>query len=368
MNKKLLSVVGIVAVMLAVTILPAAGCAPAQQAPPAAPAAPEGKVWKWYPSSWLSSGIDWDKLVLISDYITRASGGRIECSPTTPGAICPVDEQLDAVASGATDAMMPFPDYFSGKIPLMGVVADALYLVDDTWELYQYLEKQNDGRILKLWSEEIHKYGNAELIAPSYYPLQMMAVSKVPLYGIDDIPGTKFRCGDVPVADPLGKLGASVVWFPGTEIYTNLASGVVDAVTFCSSYDSIAMGFQEVTKYWIRKPIFGPVLADMFVVNGDVWRELPDDLKAVVESAIQAGNAYSEYNSIAEIAEGWVEAEQAGIEIIEWSDEDVLSWKKAVASFFPEYAKDAASTEAVEILKDFIKQWKPDLAKLLELT
>jgi len=110
------------------------------------------------------------------------------------------------------------------------------------------------------------------------------------------------------------------------------------------------------------------VLADMFVVNGDVWKELGPDLQAVVESAIQAGNAYCEYNSFAEIAEGWVEAEEAGIEIIEWSDEDVLEWKKAVASFFPEYAKDAASTEAVEILKTFIIEWKPDLAKLLELT
>jgi len=380
MNRKLLSVVGIVAVMLVVMILPMAGCAPEaapppeeeEQAPPpeeeeAPPAAPEGKVWKWYPSTWLPSGTEWDRLGVLCDYITRASGGRIECTPTAPGAICPVDEQLDAVASGATPAMMPYPDYFSGKIPMMVMQANALYLLDDSWEMYQYLEKQDDGRMLELVREELHNFGNVEFIAPCYYPLRMIAVSRVPLYGIDDIPGTKFRCGDVPVANALGKLGAPVVWAPGPEIYTMLASGVVDAVTFCSPYDSIAMGFHEVTKYWLKRPIAGPVLAELFVVNGDVWKEIGPDLQAVVESAIQASNAYCEYHSFIEIAQGWNEAEAAGIEIIEWSDEDVLKWKKTVASFFPDYCKDDASTEAVEILKDFIKEWKPALAKEIGL-
>ncbi|GAJ06379.1 unnamed protein product, partial [marine sediment metagenome] len=60
-------------------------------------------------------------------------------------------------------------------------------------------------------------------------------------------------------------------------------------------------------------------------------------------------------------------AREYGIEIVEWSEEDVLEWKKTVASFLPEYATDESSTEAVEILKEFIVEWKPGLAELMGL-
>jgi len=98
-----------------------------------------------------------------------------------------------------------------------------------------------------------------------------------------------------------------------------------------------------------------------------VWKELGPDLQAVVEAAVAAGNAYAEYASYIDIQQGWIAAEDYGIEIVEWPEEDVLEWKKTVASFLPEYAKDEASTEAVELLKEFIIEWKPALAELIGL-
>jgi hydrogenase maturation factor HypF (carbamoyltransferase family) len=79
-----------------------------------------------------------------------------------------------------------------------------------------------------------------------------------------------------------------------------------------------------------------------------------------------AGNAYAEYEGAAANSEAWAKAEdEYGVTIMDWSEEDVLEWKKTVASFLPEYAKDEASTEAVQVLKDYIKEWKPELAKQL---
>lgn len=367
MKRTVLGALGIVVLILAVMISPLVGCAPEVAPPEEVPPVVPEKVWKWYPSTWLPAGVEWDRLGYISDYITRASGGRIIVTPTAPGAICPVEEQLDFVARGATDAMMPYPDYYSGKLPLYVLVANACYLLDTTWEMYQYTEHQRGGRMLELMREETAKYGDIHVVGPCYLPVYVIAASKVPLYGIDDIPGTKFRCGDVPIANALGALGAAVTWFPGTEIYTNLATGVVDAITYSHPGDYIALGFHEVSNYWIRSPIMGPILADYFIVNGKVWKELPDDLKAVVEAAVAAGNAYAEYASYIDIEKGWIAASEYGIEIVDWSEEDVLEWKKMVAAFFPEYCKDSASTEAVDILKEFIVEWKPDLAKLIGL-
>jgi len=363
--KKLLILIGSLCLALMLALPLVGACAPTPTPAPT-PAAPE-KVWYWHPSTWLPSGVEWDRLGYISDYITKASGGRIVCEPSAPGAICPVEEQLDMVGTGATDAMMPYPDYYSGKIPLCVLAANASYLLDTTWEFYQYIEHQRGGRMLELIKEEYANYGDIHVVGPCYLPVYVIVASNVPLNGIADIPGTKFRCGDVPIANALGELGAAVVWFPGTEIYTALATGVVDAMTYSHPGDYIAMGFHEVSKYWVKSPIMGPILADYFIVNGKVWRELPDDLKAVVEAAVAAGNAYAEYESYVDIEEGWIAAREYGIEIVEWSEEDVLQWKKTVASFLPEYAKDEASTEAVEILKEFIVEWKPALAELMGL-
>jgi len=364
MKRTALCVLGMLALLLAVMTLPLGGCAPEAAAPPEEEA-PPGKVWHWYPATWGGAGLVWDQLSYISDVITEASGGRIICEPTAPGALCPLKEQVDFVASGATDAMMPYPDHYSGRVPMSVLTANASYLLDTTEEMRHFLEGQNNGRVLQMTKEEFTKQGNVVVVGACYYPLEMILLSKVPIDGIDDVSGIKFRCGDVPVANAMGKLGAAVVWSEPSEIYTMLASGAIDAVTYGSTSESLDMGFEEVTEYWLKRPVAGPVLTDLFIVNGDVWQELPDELKAVVKAAVAAGNAHMEYHAWVDIQKGWIEAEEAGIEIVEWSDEDVLKWKKAVASFLPEYAKDDASTEAVEILKDFIKEWKPALAKEL---
>ncbi|MDD4364810.1 MAG: TRAP transporter substrate-binding protein DctP [Synergistales bacterium] len=329
----------------------------------AAVADTKGKTWQWYPSTWQPSGVVWDRLVYISDFITRASGGRIKVTPTAPGMVCAVPEQLDAVATGATPAMVIYTDYYSGKMPLLSLTTNPLFLLNNTWELRQYIEKQNDGRILSLLQEELAKYGDVHVVGPTYYVLQMVMNSKAPIDGIDKIKGMKFRSGDVPVANALGALGASVTWSPGEEIYTNLSTGVIDACTYCGPADSIAMGFHEVAKYWLRTPLMGPVNVDYFVVNSKVWNELPDDLKAVVEAAVAAGNAFAEFQGFADNSRAWAKAEELGVTIVDWSEEDILKWEATVASFLPDYGKDAASKEAVEVLKSYLREFRPDLAK-----
>ena len=334
--------------------------------PMGAVAAEKQKVWQWYPSCWQPSGVVWDRLVYISDYITRASGGRIKVTPTAPGMTVPVQEQLDAVANGITEAMVIYTDYYSGKMPLLSMTLNPLFLMNNTWELDQYIRHQNGGRIMQLLQEQLSEYGDIHVVGPTYYVLEMIINSKKPINGIKDIRGMKFRSGDVPVANALGALGASVTWSPGEEIYTNLSAGVIDACTYCGPADSIAMGFHEVAPYWVRTPVMGPANVDFFVVSGKVWRELPDDLKAIVEAAVEAGNAFAEYQGSSENSQAWAKAQnEYGVTVIDWSEEDVLQWGETVASFLPEYAKDDPSTEAVEVLKDFIKEWKPELAKKL---
>jgi len=321
---------------------------------------------RWYPSTWLPAGVTWDDLVYIADYITEASGGRIIVEPTAPGAIVPVLEQLAAVAAGVTPAMLIYPGYFSGILPIMEPIATGGSLLLEPWDVYQFFERQRGGRMRELVEQELARFGDVVLVEPIYRIFDVIMVSRVPVRGIEDLDGLKLRSGDVPIKKTMAALGAAVTWFPGGEIYAKLAAGVVDAVTFAHVSDSIAMGFHEVSTYWVKQPFF-PSGTELFIVNGAVWRALPDDLQAIVRSAVKAANIRGLLASKVLIEAGWAKAKELGVEVIEWSHEDYLEWMTVAAGMLDDYAVDPASTEAIEILKEFLIEWEPELARAVGL-
>jgi TRAP-type mannitol/chloroaromatic compound transport system substrate-binding protein len=114
----------------------------------------------------------------------------------------------------------------------------------------------------------------------------------------------------------------------------------------------VAMGFHEVTKYWVKHPtVVGPA-ADALIVNMDVWNALPDDLKAIVEAAVQMGSARNAFEAELAIAKAWNFVKKEGIEIIEWSEEDARKLAGTAREVIPEkYMKDPAFAEISKIVE-----------------
>lgn len=342
------------ALVLAISLV-ASACAPAE----GVVKREAFKVQTWEPSTWLPSGIIWDDLVYIADYITQGSDGRIVVTPSAPGAVCPVEEQLDAVATGATAAMHVWPGYFSGKIPITFAHGDCVAAPPTVADMRQLYEFYEGGRINELFQEEYAKYG-VTLVGNQYWVIDNIITSNVPIYGVDELKGVGFRSSEM-VAEALALLGAGTVWTPGGEIYTNLATGVVDACTYSNAYDAWSMSFHEVTKYWVKKPIVSGPGCDAFLVNPDVWNALPDDLKAIVKSAIDAGTMRSILTAEVMIDEAWKWAADYGIEIIEWPDEDCAVYYEALRSLLDKYREDPACAEMFDILDRYMVEkgyWK----------
>jgi hypothetical protein len=67
---------------------------------------------------------------------------------------------------------------------------------------------------------------------------------KTPVTTLDDIKGKKIRGGG-PNGEVLKNLGASVVTIPSAEIYTALATGVVDGVQYGSMGSNYPYGFHD---------------------------------------------------------------------------------------------------------------------------
>ncbi|MFC1913201.1 TRAP transporter substrate-binding protein DctP [Chloroflexota bacterium] len=301
------------------------------------------KVYRWEPAVWINAGTPWDYLVYFSEYVNEMSDGRIVSTPSAVGAVAPAEELMEAVSDGTTQCMLPTPSYYAGKFPMAAVYNTSIGLPSalDMMMAYEVFE---DGRAFELYKNAAESLYNVEVVHERIGPVEAIISSNVPIYTLADLEGMKFRCGDDHFAGPFNALGASTVWAPGSEIYTMLATGVVDAFTYGSAYDHYGMSFHEVTDYWHKSSIMA-ANNEQLVINTDVWAEMGDDLKEMTLAASYAANMRTISEGYPILNETWATVEDYGIEVITWSAEDVSAWVAAQMEWLTQYEDDADVAE-----------------------
>ncbi|MFC1914949.1 TRAP transporter substrate-binding protein DctP [Chloroflexota bacterium] len=309
------------------------------------------KVYRWEPAVWINAGSPYDYLVYMSEYLNDVSDGRIVSTPSSVGAVCPAEELMEAVSDGTTQAMLPTPSYYAGKFPMAAVYNTSIGL--PTWiDMFNAYEVWEGGRAFELYQEAAEELYNVAMVAERIGPVKAIISSNVAIRTLADLEGMKFRCGDDHFAGPFNALGASTVWAPGSEIYTMLATGVVDAFTYGSAYDHYGMSFHEVTDYWHRSSIMG-ANNEQFVVNRDIWNEMSDDLKALVLAASDAANLRQGTEGDFLIEGAWKSAIEYGVEVIEWSVADQQGWVAAQMEWISQYADDPRVAEFNQLINDY---------------
>lgn len=83
-------------------------------------------------------------------------------------------------------------------------------------------------------------------------------------------------------------LGMTVVILPGGEIVPALQRGVIDAGEFSEPSSDMAMGFQDMAKYYYLPGMHQPTGMMEVLINKSKWDPLPADLKAIIEYAAMA--------------------------------------------------------------------------------
>jgi TRAP-type C4-dicarboxylate transport system substrate-binding protein len=307
------------------------------------------KVYRWEPAVWINAGTPWDFLVYLSEYVNEASDGRIVSTPSAVGAVAPAEELMEAVSDGTTQAMLPTPSYYAGKFPMAAVYNTCIGIPSalDMQIVYEIFE---GGRASELYYNACETLYNVKVAGQRIGPVNAIMSLSTPISRIADLQGMKFRCGDDHFAAALNAHGASTVWAPGSEIYTMLATGVVDGFTYGSAYDHYGMSFHEVTDYWVRSPL-AAANNEQFVINIDIWNEMDDDLKAITEAAIATANWRTNGEAIPIFAETWNAVADYGVTIVDWPAEDSKSWNDAMTDWvIGEYGSDPDVAEFFEII------------------
>ncbi|MBR9865749.1 MAG: C4-dicarboxylate ABC transporter substrate-binding protein [Oceanospirillales bacterium] len=282
----------------------------------------------------------------LAKNIETMSDGRIKVQVLYSGEGVGTSGLLGAVKSGLVTMGAPFQSMHAGELPA-GVVEIGLPGgTDDPAELQSLFHDKG-------WDKVLTKaYGSQGLVwLEPYIQPPVYVLTKAPINSVEDFKGLKIRAPGA-YGKFLRNLGASPVSLSWSEIYTSLATGVIDGSIGSNMIDHRDGNHVEVAKYMYKLPLAGAQVLPI-VVNRAAWKKLPEDLQAVVREATVKHAADQLRLSKKWESEAVAEMEAKGLQ---WSPEpseaDKKAWAVAGAGLWDEYAAaDKYSKELIDILR-----------------
>jgi len=277
--------------------------------------------------------------------IEEMSGGRIKVKMMYAGEGVDTKGILGAVKNGLITMGATFQPMNAGELPA-GIVE--VGLPGGTADVGQLSVLFHE----KGWNEVLSKaYGEQGLVyLDPYIQPPVYLLTKKEIKSVEDFKGLKLRAPGA-YGKFVRNLGASPVSLTWSEIYTGLATGVIDGSIGSNLIDHRDGNHVEVAKYMYRLPLAGAQVLPVFV-NQKAWNKLPDDLKAIVRAATAVHAREQMTKSRLWESEAIADMEAKGMK---WSPEpseaDKAAWAKAGESLWDEYsAQDKHSKELIDIL------------------
>lgn len=241
-------------------------------------AAQQTVKWKLL-TSWAAGTVPQKLVEQFGEKVRAMSAGRLVIEVLPAGSVVAPAESLDALSAGVIDAQQGGTAYFVTKDAAFSVLGDLQGAWDNPLQAWGWLE-QGGGLAL---AQELYARYNAHFVAGVWYGTESL-VSKKPLRTMADFKGLKIRAPVGMGQDIFRALGAAPVNLPGSEVYTALERGVVDASDWGTLSMNQELGYHKLARY-PTYPGFHSMPMNDVAVNARKWAALPDDLKAVVEVA-----------------------------------------------------------------------------------
>ncbi len=314
-------------------------------------AAQAQEKWHWRIQSNLNTGEPGYIAVQekFAKLATEMSGGRITFDVFPVGALFPISDGLEAVGSGMAEMAVLTGGYYAGKIGSFASLESGVPgSLRTPFERYNFFYKKG---FLELAREAYGKYG-VYYLGPQLSP-RWDIMSKKPITSMADFKGLKIRSFGLE-AKWYENMGAQPVFLGGGEVYSGLATGVIDAARWASPAGNFNNSFQEVAKYYVE-PSPLPVPNNFFAVNKQAWDKLPADIKAILNEAAIASSF--DYLALGEMkdATAMQEMQKAGVQISTIPPEEFAKMEEAARKLWRAYAKDGdLPARGVKMLNEYL--------------
>lgn len=249
-------------------------------------AASSEKTFKWkmvttWPKNFPGLGTAPENFAKV---INEMSNGRLTVKVYGGGEIVPALEVFSAVSQGTAQMGHGAAYYWKGKIPSSPFFTSVPFGLT-AQEMNGWLHY---GGGLELWREAYAPF-NIIPFAGGNTGVQMAGWFNREINSMDDIKGLKMRVPGVG-GEVFSRAGGTAVTLPGSELYTSLQTGVIDATEWVAPYNDMALGLHEVAKYYYYPGWHEPGPTLELIINKDAFESLPKDLQKMVEIAARYAN------------------------------------------------------------------------------
>ena len=220
----------------------------------------------------------------LAQLVSEMSNDRFKIKVYGSGELIPAFEVFDAVAAGTAQMGHGASYYWRGKMPLAAIFSTVPFGMN-AQEMNAWLHY---GGGLELWRELYGKFGIIPLAAGNS-GVQMAGWFNKEINSLADIQGLVMRIPGLG-GEVFQRAGGVAVALPGSEIYTSLQTGTIDATEWVGPYNDLAFGFQNIAKYYYYPGWHEPGTTLEAIVNKEAWDSLPKDLKRILEVASRAIN------------------------------------------------------------------------------
>ena len=270
-----------------------------------------------FQSTWPTKDIFHEYAQDFAKKVNDMAGGRLKIEVLPSGAVVPAFQLLEAVNKGTLDGGHGVVAYHYGKNSALALWGSGPAFGMDpnmvlAWHYY------GGGKALL---EEIYKSINMDVVSYLYGPMptQPLGWFKKPVARVEDMKGLKFRTVGLSV-DIFTALGTAVNPLAGSEIVPALDRGLIDAAEFNNASSDRALGFQDVAKNCMLQSFHQSGEQFEILFNKGKYAALSQELKAIVDYAVQAASADMSWKAISRNTEDYEELKKQGVKFYKTPD------------------------------------------------
>ncbi len=291
----------------------------------------------------------------FAEWVDKMSGGRLSIRVYGGGELIPSLEAFDAVSSGTAQLAHGAAYYWAGKVPAAQFFASVPFGLNaqqvNAWIL--------SGGGMELWRELYEPFHLIPFLAGNTNA-QMGGWFNKEINTVHDLKGLKMRIPGLG-GRAFERAGGSAILSAGSEIYTNLERGVIDATEWIGPFHDYKMGFHKIAKYYYSPGWHEAGTALELIVNKESFQSLPSDLQAILETGCYRLNQQIMTDLEAKNSEFLATMQQeADIEIRKFPAEVISTLKEKTAEIIDELvAEDPKAAKVYAAFVEFKQKNKP---------
>jgi len=268
------------------TALLATRCTPSEDTEISAPNIITDKKYQWkmvttWPPNFPVVGTG---CINLAKWIQTMSSGRLEIKVYGGGELVPPLQVFEAVNGGAVEMGHGASYYWAGIEPAFQFFTSIPFGMN-AQQMNAWLDF---GGGHELWTE---LYSNFNIVPfhAGNTGVQMGGWFNREINSMASWKGLKMRMPGLG-GKVIEKAGATAVLSPGSELYTNLERGVIDATEWIGPYHDYLMGFHNIAKYYYYPGWHEPGSVLEVIINKRDYEALPLDLQEIVKTACYRSN------------------------------------------------------------------------------